>query len=398
MARLFPTCAIPRWIRLGALALGCFASAPASSQQAADADLDIGALMLQAKAGDANAQNLVGALYQTGSGVGRNLAEAAHWYSMAVEQGHPAAQVNLGALYIERKVAEPIRGRGVELVKMAAGRGDPLGMARLGAIYLKEHDVERGNRLLMHAVDLRIGLAAYELGRAHQFGIGLPQDSAKAKAWYLRSSDLGYPPGQYVRARHYETDPKIAFLLYQRAAVGGHALSQYELGRIYENPGSAYFDRAKAAHWYTKAAMNGNEMGNQARFRLGLPDIRGNPPVNKKVLTTSHNVVPLDDHTTVVAMAAAVGIALVILTAGNENRPGSGANSGTKRYCLPCNDWLEMEWPDTSVGIVKRGPRRPVSAISHLEGRPAQIPSRPLFYASLASRFARQVARLSGQA
>lgn len=344
MARSFPTCAISRFL-LVVFALGFFAAAPVSSQQSDDAELDIAALTQRAKAGDANAQNLLGALYQTGSGVGRDLPEAARWYSKAVDQGHPAAQANLGALFIERKVVEPIRGRGVELVKMAAERGDPLAMARLGAIYLRDHDVERGNRLLMQAVDLRIGLAAYELGRAHQFGIGLPQDAAKAKAWYLRSSEMGYPPGQYVQARYYETDPKLAFMLYHRAAVGGHAVSQYELGRIYENSGSAYFDRAKAAHWYTKAAMNGNEMGNQARFRLGLPDIRGNPPVNKKVLTTSRNVVPLDDHTTVVAMAAAVGIALVILTAGEE-QPGSRRDSGKKRHCLPCNDWLEMEWPD----------------------------------------------------
>lgn len=151
---------------------------------------------------------------------------------------------------------------------------------------------------------------------------------------------MGYPAGQYYHARDYETDLAKQFVLYERAATGGDPLAQWALGSIYENA-SLYLDLDKAAYWYTKAAQNGNEMGNQARFRLGLPDINGNWPVNRTVLTTSPSEIVLDDHTTVAAAAAAVGIALVLMTAGQDG----SVDSNRELYCVPCN-YEEADWPD----------------------------------------------------
>ncbi|MEM7120884.1 MAG: trypsin-like peptidase domain-containing protein [Pseudomonadota bacterium] len=49
--------------------------------------------------GDAEAQYLVGYLYDDGLGVEHNLAEAARWYRMAAEQHHVYAQFNLAIMY-----------------------------------------------------------------------------------------------------------------------------------------------------------------------------------------------------------------------------------------------------------------------------------------------------------
>ena len=52
-----------------------------------------------AEEGDATAQNSVGALYDHGLGVDESDAEAAHWYSLAADQGLPLAMRNLAGMY-----------------------------------------------------------------------------------------------------------------------------------------------------------------------------------------------------------------------------------------------------------------------------------------------------------
>jgi len=52
-----------------------------------------------AEQGDADAQYNLATLYESGDGVARDEAEAAYWYRDAAEQGHDDAQFYLGALY-----------------------------------------------------------------------------------------------------------------------------------------------------------------------------------------------------------------------------------------------------------------------------------------------------------
>ena len=52
-----------------------------------------------AEAGNADAQNLLGMMYEYGEGVKLDAKTAADWYRKAAEQGHSDAQLNLGTLY-----------------------------------------------------------------------------------------------------------------------------------------------------------------------------------------------------------------------------------------------------------------------------------------------------------
>lgn len=67
---------------------------------------------LLASQGDADSQNDVGHMYETGRGVQQNYAEAARWYRLAADQGNAEAQNNLGSLYA--------KGRGVPRDDVAA--------------------------------------------------------------------------------------------------------------------------------------------------------------------------------------------------------------------------------------------------------------------------------------
>lgn len=270
-------------------------------QNSTGSELEFSKVLAQASADDANAQNLVGAMYQTGSGVARSDEEAARWYSKAADHGHPAAQAILGAMYMVGQGVPRDDARGVNLLILSAAQQLPLGIARLGAAYMQgwgvKQDAEKGTRLLLQAVDLGVGLAAFEIGMAHRWGRGATKDEGEARKWFQKSAELGYPDGQYISAKFYETDGGRRLALYLKAANGGHAGAQYQLGRIYHRTPELY-DRDKAIHWYSLAALNGNQMGNQGLFKLGLPDVNGNQPINSKVMTSSASTEKLDGHTT----------------------------------------------------------------------------------------------------
>ena len=189
--------------------------------------------MAEANAGDANAQNLLGAIYQTGSGVGRNDEEAARWYSKAAAQGDAAAQANLGSMYMEGKGVPRDAKRGIELLKLSAAQKFPLGIARLGAAHAQgagvPKDVKGGTELLLQAVDSGVGLAAYELAKGHLKGSWAPADEQEATKWFRKSAELGYANGQYVYAKNYETDEGRKWELFHRAAMGGSTLLSTKL-------------------------------------------------------------------------------------------------------------------------------------------------------------------------
>ena len=60
---------------------------------------------MAAEQGNADAQLILGYMYDTGRGIPQNDTEAVRWYRMAAEQGNATAQLKLGVMYFE--------GRGV---------------------------------------------------------------------------------------------------------------------------------------------------------------------------------------------------------------------------------------------------------------------------------------------
>lgn len=87
-----------------------------------------------AKAGDAQAQNAVGALYDHGLGVLEDPAEAFRWYSMAAQQNYPLAMRNLGSMYAAgRGVPYSLQQAQLWLGKAAAA-GDQVAVDRLAAL------------------------------------------------------------------------------------------------------------------------------------------------------------------------------------------------------------------------------------------------------------------------
>jgi len=77
-----------------------------------------------AEQGDADAQTLIGMMYNEGLGVPKNDAEAVKWYRKAAEQGVAQAQSNLGFMYFNGEGVPENAAEAVKWYRKAAEQGD----------------------------------------------------------------------------------------------------------------------------------------------------------------------------------------------------------------------------------------------------------------------------------
>jgi TPR repeat protein len=116
-------------------------------------------LLCQAEEGNSDAQFKLGALYEMGKGVGKNLKKAAYWYQKATEQNNPHGQYLLALLYE--------RGEGVK------------------------KSFKKAAYWYQKAADQGINEAQCELGKLFLLGRGCKQDIISAKKWLTLSISSG---------------------------------------------------------------------------------------------------------------------------------------------------------------------------------------------------------------
>jgi len=118
-----------------------------------------------AAAGNIDAMNDLGVMYEKGQGVNRDDERAVSWYRKAADT-ESQAMVNLAGMYIGGRGGLPKDAtKAVALLRKAADAGNANGMMLLGAMY--------------------------EDGAG-----GLPKDAAAALDWYKKAADLGNSYGQ----------------------------------------------------------------------------------------------------------------------------------------------------------------------------------------------------------
>jgi TPR repeat protein len=87
-----------------------------------------------AEAGDAIAQNSVGALYDHGLGVDEDDSTAAHWYQLAADQDFPLAMRNLANMYAGGHGVPFDEAQAESWYEKAARLGDPVAIKRMAVL------------------------------------------------------------------------------------------------------------------------------------------------------------------------------------------------------------------------------------------------------------------------
>ena len=88
-----------------------------------------------AKAGDAEAQHLLGLMYYMGRGVSRDFAQALIWHRKAAEQGKADAQYVVGAMYYTGNAVAIDHKMAVYWFRRAAEKGHAEAQHALGLMY-----------------------------------------------------------------------------------------------------------------------------------------------------------------------------------------------------------------------------------------------------------------------
>ncbi|MDF1722253.1 MAG: tetratricopeptide repeat protein [Minwuia sp.] len=117
-----------------------------------------------ASEGDPAAQRNLGLLYLNGQGVPQDAAAAAAWFRRSADQGLPRAAANLGDLYL--------RGIGVP------------------------RDPERAVTFFRQAAEAGLAEAQHNLGVLIESGFGVEQNIDQARTWYQRAAAGGHGPAR----------------------------------------------------------------------------------------------------------------------------------------------------------------------------------------------------------
>ena len=186
-----------------------------------------------ANEGNANAQALLGQMYESGEGVPEDDSEAVKWYRKAAEHGLAEAQHYLGLMYVKGIGVPGNDSEAVKWYRKAAEQGHAKSQLQLGVMY--------GS------------------------GAGISQDNSESAKWFQKAAEQGLADAQHFLGLCYafgngvHVDDVAAVKWYRKAAVQGHVEAQFKLGLMYYKGRGAPEDDVVAYMWWNLSAAQGHK-------------------------------------------------------------------------------------------------------------------------------------------
>ncbi len=158
-----------------------------------------------ANKGDANAQQVLGIMYENGQGVTANLQQALKWYRLAASSDNASAQYHLGRLYATGSGVARSEEQALKWYQLAAHNNQPnaqyqLGMMSLQGTWLAQ-DPQTAAKWFGLAASQGDPLAQYQLGEMLTKGLGTRRDVTLGYMWLDIARGLGEPAAIQATAR-----------------------------------------------------------------------------------------------------------------------------------------------------------------------------------------------------
>ena len=259
-----------------------------------------------AEKGDPRFMGWVGHCYHHGIGVNPDEYRAKEWFERGCEKGDAYCTFRLAEFYFRGIAVELERDYGLELLRRSFKNGEKQAAYRLGTLYENNRYVksipdaiywymtgaekkdcecmmklashyesgafiakseEKAFRLYQDAYkEENSPMAAAEIGRCFEEGIGTESDIKTATSWYLKAAKKN----AFAMWRLYniyiekgEIDRAVFWL--RRSAAKGSVSAMVELAKIYEDGKLVPKSDFMAMQWYHKASDEGNEFA-KSRF------------------------------------------------------------------------------------------------------------------------------------
>lgn len=134
-----------------------------------------------------------------------NVEKSAYWYKKAAEQGHVAAQLNLGVMYNTGAGVKQDYGQAARWYEKAAAKGNAKAELNLGILYDQglgvSKDLKKAYDLYRKAAARGVADAQYNLGILYYNGEGVKQDYIESYAWLSIAADQGSQLARVYRDR-----------------------------------------------------------------------------------------------------------------------------------------------------------------------------------------------------
>lgn len=196
---------------------------------------DLADILIAAENDNAQAQMVLGGMYEIGVGVARNDAKCAYWWQRAADNGHVNATKALGSMYFSGRGVPQSYEKAMSLYKQAAELGHPHAMKYVALGYRRGMGLPKDDEKSAYWADKAaqiegadsavVFLESYEraetevrsdqeifaeslkqaekgnpraffyVGASYLSGIGTPQDYEKAMAWMRRAAEQDLSAG-----------------------------------------------------------------------------------------------------------------------------------------------------------------------------------------------------------
>lgn len=195
-----------------------------------------------AKAGNSDAQVIIGECYLYGVGVSVNDKEAFQWFCKAADQWNLTAIACKGFSYLNGWGVKADTKKGLSLIEHSADANNIRGIIYLGYCYLHGFGVKINHKkafqLIQKAADTGDDLAQNWLAWRYWNGDGTQKNKTTALYWFRKSAEQG------------------------------NIFSQWKLGELYEKGNEVEKDYVKAMEWYCKSAAQGDKDAIDALVKL----------------------------------------------------------------------------------------------------------------------------------
>ena len=259
----------------------CMGQAPASTAGTAPSDGIEPALMAKAKAGNPDAEFLVGTKYELGNQVKKDPAQAAEWYRKAAEKGDVRAQHSLGVLYEYGNGVPTDAGIAVQWYRKAAEKGFAPAQFSLGLCYADGKGVAQDFKQAMtwyeSAAQQKNADALVNLAYLYHNGMGVARDEVRSLEYVRQAAEAGSPEAQFQLGMMFDQgeqnlpiDEGMARKWLHRSAAQGHVPAQFNYAMLLKaEPEEVYFWLGLATPRLSgKTAETSKELREKAGKRL----------------------------------------------------------------------------------------------------------------------------------
>ncbi|TBW28253.1 protein kinase [Gramella sp. KN1008] len=203
--------------------------------------------------------------------VKKDYGRAMEWFLKAANEGNGVSMNNIGVMYIEGQGVDKNVEKAVDWYLKAVEKGHAIAMNNLGKLYRNGKHVFRDYKKAMDyfkmAANKGNGESMNTIGVMYENGEGVNMDYGKAAEWFERAYNNGdewgaYNLGQlYYEGKGFAKNKSKAFEWFLKAADKGHTDAMCYIGNIYGNTEEKGYNWEKAREWYEKAANKGNRWG-----------------------------------------------------------------------------------------------------------------------------------------